>query len=131
LAEEINLISGADTGVTPLLSVSASRSILKARAQIESSAPAEGIEGKLSTLSRAVVDGLHGVSLEMAFLLALRLSIPGEPTAGNFPRFTGTGRAVEERTPAQVRSDIGAAAAADTIAEESVTLLAPGITIVF
>ena len=40
--------------------------------------------------------------------LPLRTSITAAPTAGNFPRFTGVGRAVEERTPAQVKADIGA-----------------------
>jgi hypothetical protein len=45
--------------------------------------------------------------------IALRTGIVAVPTADRYPRFTGVGRAVEQRTPAQVRSDIGAASDAD------------------
>jgi len=41
--------------------------------------------------------------------LPLRISIAAVPTNLNFPRFTGVGRGVEERTAAQVKSDIGLA----------------------
>lgn len=42
--------------------------------------------------------------------LPLRTNVSTVPTASRYPRFTGVGRAVEERTPAEVRSDIDAAA---------------------
>lgn len=38
--------------------------------------------------------------------LPLRVNTAVLPTANNYPRFTGVGRAVEERTPAQVASSI-------------------------
>ena len=44
--------------------------------------------------------------------LPLRTNITALPTASRYARFTGVGRAVEERTPAQVLSDIAAAALA-------------------
>jgi len=40
--------------------------------------------------------------------LPLRVNIPALPVATRYPRFTGIGRAVEERTATQVRTDIGA-----------------------
>lgn len=49
--------------------------------------------------------------------LPRRVHTDAEPTAGNFPRFQGFathGRGVEERTPAQVQSDIDAAATLHT-----------------
>lgn len=43
--------------------------------------------------------------------LPLRTNVAALPTASRYARFTGVGRAVEERTPAQVLADIAAAAA--------------------
>lgn len=42
--------------------------------------------------------------------LPLRTNIAGLPTANRYTRFTGVGRGVEGRTPAEVLADIGAAA---------------------
>lgn len=42
--------------------------------------------------------------------LPLRLGIVSDPSANNYPRFTGSAKVVEERTAAQLLSDIGAAA---------------------
>lgn len=39
--------------------------------------------------------------------MPLRLGIADVPTAGRFPRFVGTTRVVEERTPAELLADIG------------------------
>ena len=75
LAEEVSRIGELAAGTTTSLSVSASRSISEARTQIGLSAFAEGIEGKLFALSTAIVDGLHGVSSEVA---SLRVSPLGE-----------------------------------------------------
>lgn len=38
--------------------------------------------------------------------LPLRTNVAVLPTASRYPRFTGVGRTVEERTPAEVRSDL-------------------------
>jgi len=53
--------------------------------------------------------------------LPLRTNIAALPTAGRYARFTGVGRAVEERTAAQVLSDISAAAATHTHTESDIT----------
>lgn len=47
-----------------------------------------------------------------------------EPTAGNYPRFDGTGKKVEERTPAQVLGDVAKA-------EHHYTLLAAGTEVTY
>jgi hypothetical protein len=52
--------------------------------------------------------------------LPLRVAISSLPSATNFPRFTGVGRLVESRTPAQVLSDIGAAASSHTHVEADI-----------